>query len=253
MIRVLCFLLLALPAVAQESVIGKLSQNKVSITANFDGSEIFVYGAVKRDEPASESAPPLHVVITVEGPIEAATVRRKERVLGIWVNRSVMVVDQAPRFYTIATTGPLNEIMSTQAREEYGIGLDQVVRLSGPVQGIQNPTNFTDALIRVNQANGLYTQLDGSIILDQETLFSTHIALPSNLTEGDYVTRMFLLRGRDVVNVSETTIFVRKEGMERWIYSLAHEQPLIYGILSILTALLFGWGASELFRVLLRR
>ena len=59
--------------------------------------------------------------------------------------------------------------------------------------------------------------------LAEETLFSTRIALPSNLTEGDYLTRMYLLRGREVVNVSQTTIFVRKEGLERWIYTLAHE------------------------------
>ena len=253
MIRVLCLLLLAFPAAAQESVIGRLSQNQVSITANFDGSEIFVYGAVKRDAPTPVTAPPLHIAITVEGPSRPSTVRRKERIFGIWVNRSVMVVDEAPSFYTVATTAPLNEIMSTRAREEYGIGLDRVVRLSGPVPGIRNPTNFTDALIRINQRSELYTQLEGMVDLAEETLFSTRIALPSNLTEGDYLTRMYLLRGREVVNVSQTTIFVRKEGLERWIYTLAHEQPLIYGIASILMALVFGWGASEIFRVLLRR
>lgn len=253
MIRFLLFLALAMPATAQESVIGKLSQNKVSITANFDGSEIFVFGAVKRVGPVPVGAAPLNVVITIQGPSEPALVRRKERTFGIWVNRSSMVVDEAPTFYTIATTGPLDEIMSTQARDEYNIGLDHVVRLSGPSEGIKNPANFTEALIRVNEASGLYTRSEGEIELEQETLFSTNIALPSNLTEGDYVTRMYLLRDREVVNVTETTIFVRKEGLERWIYRLAHDQPLIYGILSILVALFFGWAASEAFRVLLRR
>ncbi len=253
MIRVLLALLLALPAAAQESVIGKLSQNKVSITANFDGSEIFVFGAVKRDFAVPEGTPPLNIIITVTGPSKPVMVRQKERILGIWVNRHAMQVDAAPSFYTIATTGPLDEIMSTEAQVAHDIGLNRLVRLSGPVAGIRNPTAFTSALIRINEKSGLYARHSGGIELIEETLFSTNIALPSNLTEGDYQTRMYLLRAREVVHVAETTISVRKEGMERWITLLAHEQPLIYGLLSIALALFVGWGASEAFRVLLRR
>jgi hypothetical protein len=40
--------------------------------------------------------------------------------------------------------------------------------------------------------------------------------------------------------------------LERWIYNLAHENSLIYGLLSILVALMAGWGASEMFRLLRR-
>ena len=53
MIRALpALLLLALPAVAEESIVAGMSQNRVSITADFDGSEILIYGAVKRETPA---------------------------------------------------------------------------------------------------------------------------------------------------------------------------------------------------------
>ena len=43
------FLALALPAKAEEVVLGR-SQTEVAITANFEGSEIFIFGAVKREE-----------------------------------------------------------------------------------------------------------------------------------------------------------------------------------------------------------
>ena len=59
--------LLALPAGA-ESIVAGLSQNRVSITADFDGSEILIYGAVKRDTPPPEGGP-LEVIVTVEGSI----------------------------------------------------------------------------------------------------------------------------------------------------------------------------------------
>jgi hypothetical protein len=49
-------LALALPARAETMVAG-LSQNRVSITANFDGSEILVFAAVAREAPVPEGDP----------------------------------------------------------------------------------------------------------------------------------------------------------------------------------------------------
>lgn len=243
--------LLAAPLRAEE-VVGALSQNTVAITANFNGSEIFVFGAVKRDKPVPEEVGPLHVVITIRGPSEPVMVRRKERTFGIWVNRDSVEVDEAPSFYAIASTGPLTEIMSETARLRYDIGFDKVVRIVGAPEDVADPGSFRDAVVRIRKDEGLYSQQDETVDLRDETLFATNVALPANLTEGEYRTRMFLLRDREVVNISETQITVRKEGLERWIYTTAHERPLLYGILSIAVALFAGWLASEIFRLLRR-
>ncbi|OYU16591.1 MAG: hypothetical protein CFE34_20235, partial [Rhodobacteraceae bacterium PARR1] len=40
--------LLAAPAMAEEKIVSGLSQNRVSITADFDGSELLLSGAVTR-------------------------------------------------------------------------------------------------------------------------------------------------------------------------------------------------------------
>ena len=48
----LVLLLTLLPALGQaEEVVLGLSRNNVAITANFDGSELLIFGAVKREEP----------------------------------------------------------------------------------------------------------------------------------------------------------------------------------------------------------
>lgn len=257
--RLFALLLLLLPLSAHgeepahaEQVVGALSQNRVSITANFDGSEIFIFGAVKRSEPVPPDAPPLEVVISVEGPSRPVTVRRKERVLGIWVNTESAEIDRAPTYYAIATTGPLDEIMSETERLRYQIGMDKVVHTIGARSEVADPEKFTDAVVRLRERQGLYKEEDGIVDLREETLFSTSIALPANLVEGTYKTEMFLLRGRKVVHVEETAIEVRKEGLERLIYTTAHERPLLYGILSIIVALVFGYAASEAFRLLRR-
>ena len=86
--------------------------------------------------------------------------------------------------------------------------------------------------------------------LDEQTLFRTAIELPANLTEGSYQTRIFLTRGGAVISQFETAIEVRKVGLERWIYTLSREQPMIYGLMSLAIAIAAGWGASAAFRMM---
>jgi hypothetical protein len=53
-----------------------------------------------------------------------------------------------------------------------------------------------------------------------------------------------------VIASQERVIGVRKEGLERFVFNLAQEQPLAYGLLSLVLAALAGWGASAAFRLI---
>ena len=68
--------------------------------------------------------------------------------------------------------------------------------------------------------------------------------------EGDYRTRVFLTRNKQVIDSYETAIAVRKVGLERFLYNLSRERPLIYGLMSLAIAIIAGWLASTIFRVL---
>jgi uncharacterized protein (TIGR02186 family) len=249
MIRVLAWLLLlALPALADETIVAGMSQNRVSITADFDGSEILIYGAVRRDTPPPEDRGPLEVIVTVEGPSTPVTVRRKARVAGIWVNTASVLVDSAPSFYAVATTGPLNHILSDTDNLRYGITIERMIRAVGITDEAEKSEEFLAALLRVRTDEGRYRVLQGKVELTEETLFRSDVILPANLTEGEYKVRLFLLRDKRVIASQERVIGVRKEGLERFIFNLAQEQPLIYGLISLALAALAGWGASAAFR-----
>ena len=107
-------------------------------------------------------------------------------------------------------------------------------------------------MMRIRRNEGTYRMLEGAVQLRENTLFDTAIALPANLVEGDYETRIFLVREGAVVAQFQTEIAVRKVGLERIIFTLAHERPLIYGILSLIIAIAAGWGASAAFQFLRR-
>ena len=248
MIRaVLVMLALASPALANEALVSGLSQNRVQITANFDGSDILIYGAVKRDTPAPQGAR-LEVIVTVEGPSTGLIIRRKERVAGIWVNLSAVKIDAAPSFYAIATTDKLDEILSGTEDLRHHITIPQVIRAVGISDEAENAPDFIEALQRIRLDESRYRIAERSVQLAEETLFRTDIALPANLTEGNYTVRLFILRGGVVLDTQERLIAVRKAGLERFLYNLAHEQPLLYGVLSLVMAAVAGWGASAAFR-----
>ena len=233
--------------VAAESIVAGLSQNRVSITADFDGSEILVYGAVKRDAPAPEGT--LEVIVTVEGPSTPVTIRKKDRRAGIWINTEAVHVDAAPSFYAVATTGPLRSILSETEDLRYRITLPRVIRAVGAATEAGDPAEFIDALQRIRIEDMRYRVLQGAVEFTEETLFRADIVLPANLTEGEYRVRLFLTRGGRVIDAQDRLVGVRKEGLERFLFNLSREQPWIYGLLSLVMAAVAGWGASALFRL----
>jgi uncharacterized protein (TIGR02186 family) len=244
----LLLFVMALPAQAEEVVAG-MSQNRVSITANFDGSEILIFGAVKREAPPP-NAGPLQVVITVAGPSEPVMVRRKEKRFGIWVNTDSVEVDAAPSFYKVVSTTAFSDALSAVEDLRHHVSIPRAIRSVGAPMNVVDAASFSDALIRIRENAGLYVVSENSVRLVDETLFDAQIALPANLTEGDYKTRIFLTRDGTVVDLYETSIDVRKVGLERFLFSLAHEKPLIYGLLSLAIAIAAGWSASAVFAYL---
>jgi uncharacterized protein (TIGR02186 family) len=259
MIRaLLCLLALVVPVQAQEpenptgeTIVAGLSQNLVSITTDFTGSEILIYGAVKRQQPIPDGEP-LEVVATVQGPSGPLTVRRKERRYGIWMNTEAVSISRAPSFYAIASSVPLSEALSETENLRHKVTIPRAIRAVGIAAEAADAPVFLDALIRLREEQKDYTLAENSVELLESTLFRADVALPANLTEGEYMVRLFITRGGTVIDVHEALITVNKDGLERWIFNLAHQQPLIYGLLSLVLAIAAGWGASAAFGLLRR-
>ena len=250
-------LLAALPAVAEtaapavpppEQVVAGLSENQIAITATFNGSDILVFGAVKRQTPPPDGAP-LQVIVTLEGPPNPVDISRKGHVWGIWINTERARVTSAPAFYAIATSGPLNQVLSQTEDLRYKITIPQAIQDTGVASQVPDGEAFINALIRIRKDQGLYVLDQGTVAVEQATVFHTDIRLPANLTEGLYKARIFLTRNGQVVDVHNTDIRVRKMGLERWLYELAKNQPPVYGLLSLVIAIAAGWLASAVFRL----
>lgn len=238
----------ASPAGAEETIVAGLSQNLVSITTDFTGSQILVYGAVKRNAPEPENAP-LDVIVTVEGPSRSVTVRKKSREWGIWMNTAAATITRAPTFYAIASSAPMEEAISATENLRYQVTIPRAIRAVGVASAVADAPDFLNALIRLRNVEGRYNIDEAKVNMVEQTLFRADFDLPADLAEGNYRVRMFITRRGSVVDQHEETIFVAKAGLERWINALAKDQPLIYGLLALALAVAAGWGASAAFSV----
>lgn len=236
-------------AAAKEEVVLGLSQDRVAITANFDGSDILIFGAIKRETPIPDGDP-VQVIVAVSGPSEPVMVRRKERKFGIWVNVDSVLVDRAPSFYAVATSASFADTITSTEDLRHRVSIERAIRSVGADMHIEAAQDFAEAVVRIREDSGLYSIRENTVAVDQQTLFRTSIEMPADLTEGEYKARIYLTRAGQVVSDFETTIAVQKVGLERFLFNLSRQQPIIYGLMSLAIAIAAGWGASAAFRIL---
>lgn len=237
-------------APAGDRIVADLSRDDVDITTSFDGSDIIIYGAIKREAPVSA---PVEVIVTVEGPIRPVTIRHKERRFGIWINTGKVRVAAAPDFYVVATTRRLEHILDPAEDSRYRISVPQAIRAFAGVSEVTDVVPYTEALVRIRHDEDLYRLDNGAVSVAEQTLFRADVRLPANLIEGLYATRIFLVRDGRVIDTYRAPIRVQKVGLERWLYRLALERPFLYGLMSLAIAVAAGWAASAAFRQLQRR
>ena len=163
------------------------------------------------------------------------------------MNSASVLIDEAPSFYSVATTAPLTEILSDEADLKYKVSIPRAIESIGAQIASGHAAEFTEALIRIRTNNDLYHVREGAVELKSGTLFRTSIDLPSNLTAGVYTARILITRDKQVVDVFETKLDIHKVGLERWLYNLAHENALYYGLMSLFIAIVAGWSASAVF------
>jgi uncharacterized protein (TIGR02186 family) len=233
-----------------EEVLAGLSQTNVALTAGFEGLELLVFGAVWRAAPVPDGAEPLQVIVTVQGPPQRLSVWRKARRAGVWMNVEEVRIASAPSFYAVATSGPFAGALSATEDLRHRVSIPLAIRTFGAMAAAADAPAFAEALIRLRTEAGAYRLSEGAVELTRETLFRTTVALPAALTEGQYAVRVLLSRGGEVLDVTETSIAVRKAGLSGWLAILARDQPIAYGLLAVAMAVGAGWSASAAFRYL---
>ena len=180
----------------------------------------------------------------MRGPTQPVTVRRKQRVAGIWINTDSVRFESVPGFYAVATTRPIADLADDRTTAIYEIGIRnlQLAPASGASEA--ETLSFERGLIAQKQKSGLFAEIAGGVSVTRNVLYRARIAIPAAVPVGDYAAEIHLIRKGRVIASSTTPISIGKSGFERWIYVMAQEHSLAYGIAAVAAALMAGWIAS---------
>jgi uncharacterized protein (TIGR02186 family) len=237
------FLIVALlfwgPPARAEGLVADLTSHLIAITTGFTGASVVLFGAT--DSPGD-------VVVAVRGPEREMTVRRKNRVAGIWMNTQEVTFANVPSFYGVAASRPTDEILSPATMALYRLGIANLkLEAETPAPSAVVDT-FRAALEHTQEQAGLFVDRVGKVDFLGERLFRTTIAFPANVPTGTYLVEVFLVRDKDVVSGQTTPLVVSKVGVDAAVFEFSGRQPGFYGAIAVLTAVVAGWLASLPFR-----
>lgn len=228
------------PPTRAEGLVADLTSHLIAITTGFTGASVVLFGAT--DGPGD-------VIVAVRGPEREMTVRRKNRIAGIWVNTQEVTFVNAPSFYAVAASHAIEEILSPAAAALYRLGVANLkLEAETPAPSAVVVDAFRAALERTQQQAGLFVNRMGKVDFLGERLFRTTIAFPANVPTGTYLVEVFLVRDKDVISGQTTPLVVSKVGVDAAVFEFSGRQPGFYGAIAVLTAVVAGWLASLPFR-----
>ncbi|MBI3702614.1 MAG: TIGR02186 family protein [Rhizobiales bacterium] len=240
----------AWPAAAERLVVS-LSNHRVSVTSSFTGEDLVLFGTIEPDQPRTALRPPYNLVITVTGPPETMRTRRKERVLGIWVNMDSREFVRVPSYLSVLSNRPVGEIAAPEVLRRLQIGLDNFLlpqRIGPDIADTVRDDPFRVAFLQLETQHGLYRQSSTAVTYLTPTVFRAAIPLPANVPTGNYAIDVKLFADGALVARTNTALEVIKAGFEQYVADAARDHGLLYGLLTALMALLTGWFASVVFR-----
>lgn len=232
-----------------ERIVFSLSADAVAITSNYAGVQLVGFGVIERDGQSVARPGEYDVVVTVTGPREGVTVRRKEALGPIWINRSQGKFVNTPSALGVFSTRPLDDIASPALRQRFRLGIQAYVSSPAFAEELGRADDaYRAALARLKTRDGLYVENGAAVTFVSRDVFRAGLPVPATAPPGVYQVEASLLTDGIVVARQVASFELVKSGIEEQVSTLAREHPLLSGTIAASLSLLFGWLASVIFR-----
>ena len=202
-----------------------LAVRRITVDSDFNGFDMLIFGAldVKGD-----------LIILIHGPKRSLIINKKEKKYGFWVNGKREKLDDIKQFYAVTSTNNLSSITDDESLK--------LIRISD--LNFSEDQELDSAFKRMKDNNGLYFESIKNIDLINEKLFRTNIKFPSNISKGRYIIEILLFYNKNLFGVQTIPLLVSNVGIESFVFDMHDFHPVLYGLCSVIGALLIGWISS---------
>lgn len=237
------------PPPTREALNIGISSTEIAIVPDFSGTDVTIFGAIENVDPAMLAKGGYDIVVALEGPRDRITMRRKERVAGIWINRHSVVFEDMPESYSMTSTRELRQIASDLELTTHSVGLPRARIMPSSFSGrAEEVALYRDAFLKLKSDSRLYQENPGGVKFVSSSLFAATVHIPADVPNGRHVIRAYLFKDGRFFDEKKLEMLVVKTGLEASITAAAFDQPLLYGLFAVLLAVLTGWAASLMFR-----
>jgi hypothetical protein len=242
-----------------------VSPETVNIGLNFSGADVTISGTT----PAGAD-----VVLVVNGPLGPVKIKKKGKVMGLfWMTVDQAEVEDMPTFHLVLGSQPVEHLLSREQQVSLGVDpeasniLDQAQAVNPndetPLSG-EKQTEFVTALRDVYITDGQYTPWrcyheaeaadcdaaapTGAMVRpDAEGHWATALSLPTDAPLGEYSVEAHYVKDGQVVKSDATTFSVEKAGVVNALGSMAEDNAVLYGAMSLVIAVIMGLGIGFVF------
>lgn len=239
------------PAMA-ERLVTSISRHQVSVSSNFTGTSIVLFGTVEPDTPtARRRATGYDLVVTVSGPKQTIVERRKERVLGIWTNMGSRTFLNVPSYLAVLSNQSFEQMTDPETVRRLQLGLaDKLLpqQLGNDIGDVARDDPFRASFIRLKKQHRLYVEKTNGVTLLTPTVFRAEIPLPAEAPIGNYDVDVKVLADGALLTRANSAFEIVKVGFEQFVANAAQDYGLLYGLTTAMMAVMTGWFAAVVFR-----
>lgn len=245
--------LLALPFIALSlmgatpKLVPDVSQRQIDIVYSFTGAELLLFGAILYPGgrlPTDRA----DIVVVLRGPAEPITIRKKERIAGIWINRRAARFETVPGYFAVAGSAPIDKLVDDWTATVYELGVNTLQLSPASGNSSDEITDFEKGLIDLRRRAGLFIASEHGVEISEGVLYRARLPLPARTPVGTYTAQTFLIQNGKVVAQARREIKIDKSGFERFVYVAAQRYSFLYGLTAVLIAVLLGWLAGLIFK-----
>jgi len=220
--------------------------NQILMGITYNGLKISVSGDIPADSEA---------LVRMIGRLESPTLKKKGRALGVlWMNLGAVVFHRVPSVFLLYPSKAITEYLRTE-RERWlrlGLGFEALKEEAEVTPASEDKEALFHEFIRLKQRAGLYGMPEDAVSYGKTEgnmkSFSSTVALPSDLPQGDYKIEAFAIKDGSIVASASEQIKAKEVGLPAILSSLAFDHGALYGILAVLVAIFAGILTGAIFR-----